>query len=226
MVEMNIYFIGKETYPEFKSATIEECYEYLKDETLISIDIETTRKYGGKYTGEGLEPHLTNIVMLQIGDKKRQYVIDYRYTDISPLLPLLLDPKITFLGHNVKFEYKHLFHNTGVRLENLYDTMIVEQILFNGLNKKASLEALNLKYLGIQVNKATRLEFLTIGDRPFTIDQITYGAQDVIHPLLIREKQLVDIERKQIHNCVNLEMLFIPVLGDIEYKGMHFNKIQ
>ncbi len=224
MVEMNIYYVGKETYTEFKSATIEECYEYLKTETIISIDIETTRKYGGKYDGEGLEPHLSNIVMLQIGVKKRQYVIDYRYTDISPLLPLLSNPDITFVGQNIKFEYKHLFHSTGVRLERLYDTMVVEQILFNGLNVKTSLEALNLKYLNIRVDKSTRLEFLTIGDKAFTVNQITYGAEDILYPLYIRDKQVLDIAKKEVQNCVNLEMLFIPVLGDIEYKGMHFNK--
>ena len=224
MVEMNIYYVGKDAYSEFQTATIEECYDYLKNETLISIDIETTYKYGGKFPGEGLEPHLTDIVMLQIGVKKRQYVIDYRCTDISPLLPLLSNPNVTFVGQNIKFEYKHLFHNTGVRLEALYDTMVVEQILFNGLNVKTSLEALNLKYLNIQVDKSTRLGFLTIGDRPFTLEEIRYGAEDILYPLFIRDKQLLDIETKQIQNCVNLEMLFIPVLGDIEYKGMHFNK--
>jgi DNA polymerase-1 len=224
MVEMNIYYVGKETYPEFKTATINECYDYLKTETIISLDIETTRKYGGKYAGEGLDPYLSEIVMLQIGVKKRQYVIDYRCTDISPLLPLLKNPDITFVGQNIKFEYKHLLHNTGVRLEGLYDTMIVEQILFNGLNVKASLEALNLRYLNIQVDKSTRLEFLSIGDKAFTINQIKYGAEDILYPLFIRDKQLSLINQKAVQNCVNLEMLFIPVLGDIEYKGMHFNK--
>jgi|TARA_R110000822_G_scaffold152112_3_gene291278 DNA polymerase I-like protein with 3'-5' exonuclease and polymerase domains len=225
MVKMNIYYVGRNVYPEFKSSTIEECCDYLKNEKIISLDIETTRKYDGRFgKGEGLDPHLTNIVMLQIGDKKRQYVIDYRVTDISPLIPLLSDPTITFVGQNIKFEYKHLFHNVGVRLEGLYDTMVVEQILFNGLNVRASLEVLNLKYLNIQVDKSTRLGFLTIGDRPFTIDEIKYGAEDILYPLLIRDKQLLDIDSKKIQNCVNLEMLFIPVLGDIEYRGMHFNQ--
>lgn len=225
MVEMNIYYVGKGSYSQFKSSTIEECCDYLKGEEIISLDIETTRKYGGKYGRlEGLDPYLSEIVMLQIGVKKRQYVIDYRNTDISPLIPLLSDPNITFVGQNIKFEYKHLLHNLGVRLERLYDTMIVEQILFNGLNVKASLEVLNLKYLGIQVDKTTRLGFLTMGDRPFTINEIIYGAEDILYPLLIRDKQLLTISEQKIQNCVSLEMLFIPVLGDIEYKGMHFNK--
>lgn len=222
--ELNIYFIGRNTYKEIKSSTIEECYSYLKDKKIISLDIETTYKYGGRFKNEGLDPYLSNIIMLQIGDKSKQFVIDYRYIDISLILTLLTDKEKTIVGQNIKFEYKHLLHAHRIRLERLYDTMIVEQILFNGLNVKASLKALNEKYLNITVDKTIRDNFAHIGDRDFTREEIEYGAQDILYPLLIRDYQLEDIKRKQVHNCVSLEMLFIPVLGDIEYKGMHFNK--
>ena len=226
--DLNIYFIGNNPLiqnSDIKTSTIEECYTYLKDKKIISLDIETTRKYGGNLSKEeGLDPYLSEIVMFQIGDKERQYIIDYRYIDITPLLPLLEDPKITKIGQNIKFEYKHILHSNNIRLNNLYDTMIAEQILFNGLNVKANLETLNLKYLNKQVDKTIRLDFLTIGDNPFTYKQITYGAEDILYPILIREQQLLDIDIKKINNCISLEMLFIPVLGDIEYKGMHFDQ--
>tara|TARA_R110000822_G_scaffold302649_2_gene426955 strand:+ start:12133 stop:14055 length:1923 start_codon:yes stop_codon:yes gene_type:complete len=224
MVEMNIYYVGLGSYNNAKSSTIGECIEYLKDKTLLSLDIETTRKFGGRFEKEGLDPYLSEIVMLQIGDKERQYVIDYRFVDTSSMKDILSDPAKTFVGQNIKFEYKHLLHRYGVRLSNLYDTMVVEQILFNGHKVQANLEALNLKYLNIQVNKDIRLGFLEIKDRPFTDEEIEYGAQDVLYPLLIRDKQLLDVKNKQVENCVALEMLFIPVLGDLEYKGMHFNQ--
>lgn len=225
MKDLNVYFIGISSYETIKSATIEQCYDYLKDIPIISIDIETTRAFGGRFgKEEGLDPYLSKIVMLQIGDKNRQYIIDYRYVNISILIPLLTDKTKTFVGQNIKFEYKHLLHNLKIRLETLYDTMIVEQILFNGLKVEANLEALNNKYLNIQVDKSIRLRFLDINDRPYTEKEIEYGAQDVLYPLLIRDKQLIDIKHKELNNCVALEMLFIPVLGDIEYKGMHFNQ--
>ena len=226
MTELNIYYVGehsKLSETNITLSTIDDCFEYLKDKEIISFDIETTRKFNGKYgKEEGLDPYLSNIVMFQIGDKNRQYIIDYRTVDIKKLLPLLKTK--TIVGQNIKFEYKHLLHNEGIRLENLYDTMVVEQILFNGLNVKTSLEALTEKYLSINVDKSTRLGFLNIGDREFTLNEIYYGAEDILYPLLIRDKQLLDVEKKELHNCVSLEMKFIPVLGDIEYKGMHFNK--
>jgi DNA polymerase I-like protein with 3'-5' exonuclease and polymerase domains len=101
--------------------------------------------------------------------------------------------------------------------------MVVEQILFNGLNPEASLKALNEKYLNIFVEKSIRLEFSTIGNKPFTVNQILYGPEDILYPLQIREFQLQDAIKKDVTNCVSLEMLFVEVLGDIEYKGMNFD---
>lgn len=162
--------------------------------------------------------------MIQIGDEHKQFIIDARTIDITLLLPLLTDPNILIVGQNIKFEYKHFLHNYNIRINNVYDTMITEQILFNGLNPKSSLEDLNKKYLGIKVNKSTRLEFLTIKDKPFTVKQIEYGAEDILYPLLIRKKQLELIEEKEIKKCTDLEFKFIPVLGDMEYTGMTFSK--
>jgi len=220
---LNVYFIGNINYTEFKSSTIEECYEYLKEKPVISLDIETTYKFGGQYRGEGLNPYLSEIVMFQIGDLDRQYVIDYRVIDVKKLLPLLTSPDITIVGQNIKFEYLHILHNEGVRINKVYDTMVIEQILFNGLKPEVSLKALNKKYLDIIVDKDIRLEFSTIGKKQFTPNQILYGAEDILYPLHIRKFQLEDAIKKDITNCISLEMLFVEVLGDIEYKGMNFD---
>lgn len=221
---LNVYFVGDTKYNSFRSSTVEECYQYLLKKPVISLDIETTRKFGGKYgKQEGLNPRLSEIVMLQIGTKDRQYVIDYRVTDVSRLMTLLTDSAKTIVGQNIKFEYVHLLHNENVRINKVYDTMIVEQILFNGLSPGVSLKALNEKYLSITVDKSTALEFLSIGSKPFTEKQVLYGAEDILYPLLIRDYQLDDAYTKDVTNCINLEMLFTEVLGDIEYKGMHFD---
>lgn len=220
-----IYYIGEQLEIEgVTMSSIEDCVKYLKTQEVIGLDIETTYKFNGTYDGEGLDPYLSNIVMLQIGTLEHQYVIDVRQIDILPLKEILEADNILKVGHNIKFEYKHIF-NHGIRLKNVYDTMIVEQILYTGVkNIKFGLKYLNKRYLGIEVDKETRLEFLRIKDRPFTSKQITYGVEDIIYPLEIREKQLYQIDKKNVENCVSLEMLFLLVIADIEYKGMHFDK--
>jgi DNA polymerase I-like protein with 3'-5' exonuclease and polymerase domains len=236
-----IYFIGRQTDvkgKEFTHSTMSECVDFLHSQKVIGLDIETTRKYNGKYELEGLDPYLSNIVMLQIGTVERQYVIDVRYIDISPLKSILEHSDIVKVGHNIKFEYKHLLGH-GIRLQNVYDSMVVEQIIYSGIKFPRaqvqvgdkiknydgfSLEDLLYRYQKKIINKETRLEFLNIKDRPFTSIQIEYGADDIVYPLLIREEQLVQVHKKDVSNTVSLEMLFLLVIADIEYKGMHFDQ--
>lgn len=222
-----IYLITNQTsllQDVVKHCSIEECFNYLKYKEIISIDIETTRKYNKYLDIEGLDPYTSKIVMFQIGDEINQYIIDVRNTDISLLYPLLTDPSKIKVGQNLKFEYKHLLHNYGIRINNLYDTMIVEQILNCGYDLENSLEALNKRYLGKTVDKSTRLEFLNIQSKPYTQRQIEYGAEDILHPLLIRNFQLEKLEKQDLLPVVRLEMRFLPALAEIEYTGVHLNK--
>lgn len=234
---MDIYFIGEKELldrDDIHSSTIEECYEYLMDKKEIGLDIETTKKIV-EYEESGLDPYTSKIVMLQIGDLERQYIIDHRIQDITILLPLLTDTSIVKVGHNLKFEYKHILHNYKIKINNIYDTQIAEQILYCGypdkfvvINdkkvKRNSLEALIYLYCKKYVEKTTRLEFLKIGSKPFSTKQIYYGAEDIIYPLEIKKIQEEKLLENNLQGCMGLEMKFLPVLGDIEYKGMNFNK--
>ncbi len=163
--------------------------------------------------------------MFQIGTIDRQYIIDHRYYQIGKLKELLIDKNIQKVGHNLKFEYKHILHNYGIRINNIYDTQIVEQILHCGLEDVGfGLKDLIERYLNLEIDKETRLQFLKIKDKPFTKEQMFYGAKDILYPLQIKELQQIEIEVKELKNTVNLEMEFISVLGDVEYKGMYFDK--
>jgi DNA polymerase I-like protein with 3'-5' exonuclease and polymerase domains len=226
VADIEVYYIGNSDIfdsDEFTIGTLQDCYDYCKDKKVLSIDIETTKKYNKYGDQEGLSPYLSKIVMFQIGDLERQYVIDHRIIDITMLLPLLTSKDIIKVGHNIKFEYLHILHNYNCRLVNVYDTQICDQILYNGFDIEFNLNALNKRYLKKEVDKSTRLNFLTIGSRPFSSKEIIYGAEDILHPLLIREKQASRLSNENLINCFNLEMEFLPVLGDIEYKGITFN---
>ena len=207
----------------YELATIEECVTYCNTRTLLGLDIETTRKYNKWFHIEGLDPHTSDIVMLQIGDVDVQYIIDTRNVDITLLLPVLTNPDITLVGHNIKFEYKHILSKYGVRINALYDTMIAEKLLHNGYQLENSLKALILRYLDIEVDKAIRLSFLTIEDRPFTVEEIKYGAEDIELPLKIRTIQLEEIQKKDLANVCRLEFRVTAVLGEMEFNGMNFN---
>lgn len=230
------------------SCSIYDVVEYCRSKTELGLDIETTKNLPKDIISPvyepGLDPPLSKIVMLQIGDKDKQFIIDCRVVDISPLIPILSkNPNILFIGHNLKFEAKMLKYHYGIILINIWDTMICEQLLYSGIKQSYSLIEVSRRRLGKQsvtdvnlfnefdedgdyIDKGTRLEFLTIGDKPFTDQQIEYGAEDILNPILIREKQLegryIDGELWRPLNLFKLENQYVLVLADKELNGMTF----
>lgn len=149
-----IYFIGNTLAPynNVQSCTLDYCINYLKTKKVIGIDIETSRKYRKNLYNEsvyipGLDPYVSKIVMLQIGDAENEFVIDVRCTNILPLKEILENSKILKVGHNLKFEGKHLYYNYGISLFNVWDTMVCERVLYNGYRISYSLENLAKRYL-------------------------------------------------------------------------------
>lgn len=150
---MKIYFLGNNSlYNHFDTCTKEEILEYCLSKKEIGIDIETKRKYSKKLYNNsayeaGLDPYLSEICMFQIGDLEVQFIIDARVHCIKFLKPILESETILKIGHNLKFEAKFLIMQ-DILLTNIWDTMIVERILYNGLQTSYSLKTLMIKYLG------------------------------------------------------------------------------
>jgi DNA polymerase I-like protein with 3'-5' exonuclease and polymerase domains len=157
-------FIGNTLFPYegIRSGSIEECIEYLSNQHVIGLDIETSRKYPkGMYPEDvykpGLDPYLSRIVMVQTGTLEKRYIIDARVIDISPLKQILENKSIVKVGHNLKFEGKFFLHTIGARLVNVWDVMISENVLYNGARISYSLEAMMGRYLNIKPVKEVNL---------------------------------------------------------------------
>ena len=272
------YFVGKYKVEGVENyASIDDCYEFIKNKKLLGLDIETTRKFqnrkefkGDVYRG-GLDAHLTNVVMLQIGNLHKIYVIDVRdfsKKELKPILDFLhWNKKCTFIGVNLKFEGKHLRHNYGIRLKKVWDCMIAEMCLYNGLQRGFSLAGMAYNYLDVkkvedinlfemekeltlndefvaqndflltafeianeqQLDKSTRMEFVTIGLKPFTAKQILYGSDDILYPILIMERQLLGrkLSNGEVylpHKLFRMENSFTQAIADMELNGMPFDE--
>lgn len=257
-------------------ATLEDCLNYISKLSLVGIDIETSKKYKeGEYDESiykgGLDPYLSNICMLQLGDEKETFVIDVRdYTneEMSGIINFLHNNKdITLVGHNLRFEQVHLKHKYGIQFREIWDTMLCEMALFNGVSLKFGLADLAERYLGVQkvkeillfedtinknrltmnekhlekhdsfftpfevednfqIDKSTRLQFVTLYDKPFTEKQILYGADDIVMPILIRQRQKIGrkLDNGEVYNPFKwqkLENKYCLVLADMQLNGMH-----
>ena len=194
---------------------IEDAIEYLQNLDYIAIDTETN----------GLDWNKDKVIMLQLGDNKKQFVIDSRCIHIcKPLRDILEDPNKIFIGQNIKFDYKFLLSSFNVRLRNIWDTMLAECVIKCGKKSPGySLKALCQRYLNIELSKEVRSQFSVNKDNHFTFAQIEYGARDIKHLHDLMKMQMLVIKQYDLELVLELENRAALAFAEIEYNGMCFD---
>lgn len=196
---------------EVPTATIEECVSYCKEKSVLGVDTET----------EGFDFTCKKLLMFQIGDKDRQYVIDARDTSLDPLRAILEDKDIVKIFHNSKFDYKFIKRWAGIEVENIYDTYLAERVLHCGKQDYGySLLKCVERYCGDILDKETRSKFVNLRGTPFTVDQITYGAKDVVYLVDIWKAQQKQLREIGLEMVSELENKVVKVFAEIEYEGL------
>jgi len=193
----------------FPTCTIEEAVEYCASKDVLGVDTET----------EGMDFTCKKLVMFQIGDAERQFVVDARHVSIFPFKEILESDTIVKIAHNAKFDYKFI-KASGIVMENIHCTFLTEKVITCGLRPGYSLAALCKRYLEVELDKSVRNQFVNLGGRPFTDKQIQYGADDVIYLCRIREMQLVKVAHHKLQTVVDLENEACLSFSDMEYEGM------
>ena len=209
-----IYFIGP---PELivndaiRTATLEDLIVWLEDKTIVGVDTET----------EGFFDFSNEVIMLQIGDAKDQFVIDTRVTNVSRLKPFFESSTLVKVFWNAKFDVNFIRFSFGFRTSGIHDCFLAECLLTAGkTDAQLSLAAASIKYNNRSLNKETRNKFVNLGATPFTYNQIKYGAEDVEGLIPIKTKQDEILEMWMLNNTMKLEDKVVAVLADIEYNGM------
>lgn len=192
--------------------TMQDVLEYCSKVDILSVDTETT----------GLNHIDDSMIMFQIGDHNKQFVIDTRCISIEPLRQILEGPKLKIL-HNVKFDYKFL-RKYNVRLNNVWDTMLTSQVIHCGKDMSHSLDRVLERELDIVVDKSTRSNFITKGSEEFTESEMIYGAQDIQYLMQLYENQRDNCTRLELHKIVELENKAVLAYSDIEYNGIALDK--
>lgn len=225
---MTLYFIANYKIKELPSSTLEECVKYCADKPVLGLDIETSvneelRKYQNKHFKGGLDPYLSNIVLLQIGDLDKQFVIDVRdfsKEELKPLTDLIhWNENTIFVGQNLKFESKHLLHKYGILLNKVYDTMICESILYNGEGVRLDLASLAVRYLGKQ--KADSFNLFNVREELEVTDDeellLSEDAEDkYVSPMELAVDAIIDKStRLEFVNIADKKVTF----NQVQYAG-------
>lgn len=190
--------------------TPEECINFWKTKLAsglrsIAIDTETT----------GLDAHTSHLVTLQIGDSDDQCVINCLSVDVTLFKDLLESSYI--IGHNLKFDYKVL-KKRGIYLNKLWDTMLAQIVLHNGLDREASLKAITKEYCNVEISKDEQTTFNIHAE--LTDKQIEYAANDVKYLHEITKKQIDALRTHDLLRTATFECKAVKAIADIEYNGM------
>lgn len=214
-----IYYIGKDSLfddnPTFVKSTMEKLIEWLRTKKSIGVDTET----------EGLMNFKNKVIMLQIGNKEDQWVIDTRCTDVSVLKLFFEDNTISKLFWNAKFDVNFLRFTFGWRVKRIHDCFLAECVLTTGLiGPDRSLKAAAIKYCKKELNKGERGKFVGLNGSAYTLSQINYGAEDVAFLHDIKDAQQKLLDEYDLNISLNLENAFVEVLANVEYSGFKLDK--
>lgn len=217
---MGIQFIGRTENCNYISESFEDFKVFAESLPSYQLDIETNM----------VERNFIDNVIhtVQIGDMygNRQWVLDVHFLNKEEkqwLITFLNNPIPQKLIHNAQFEYTNLLGLWNVVLENMYDTMLAEIILYNGLTKPKGfygLAALTERYTGAIINKELQSSF---DGSPLTNEQINYAALDVVNLGIIQREQISELKQSNQENVAALEMESIGGYGDMMVYGMEFD---
>lgn len=168
----------------------------------------------------GLDPHVGKLLCIQFGSKKLdiQIVVDCGTIDILKYKDIL-ESKL-LVGHNLKFDLQFLY-NYGIVPLRVYDTMIIEQLLFLGYySLRYNLAAVVKRRLGITLDKSIRAQ---IERRGLDEQVILYAAYDVKHLEDIMEQQEKECAFKNCILAQKIENNFVPVIAYLEWCGIRLD---
>lgn len=207
-----IYLVTRQqslwTSDRYKVISAEEALELLAPLSVVELDTETM----------GLDPYTKELLTVQLGCAEFQVVIDCTSVDIHLFKEYMENPQRMFLGWNIKFDLKFLYHQRIVPLR-VYDGYLAEKLLWLGYPAgmyEMSLKAASINYLGVDMDKSVRGKIIQTG---LTEDVIVYAAGDVSYLGKIRDKQLIELEKKGLLKAIDFENEFVKCLAYIEYCG-------
>ena len=105
-----------------QETNLDEVINFLYDTDEVECDTETW----------GFDPHSANILSIQFGNTNNQYLIEWDDLLVEILSPFFKNDNKTFIFQNAKFDLQFLYKK-NITVTNVYDTLLAEIILTNGL---------------------------------------------------------------------------------------------
>lgn len=220
-------FTGNTSATSYGSTPFSHGMLWLQDLDVIGLDTETNV----------VESFLNRqLKVISISDEEGQNIWVIQWEFLNSMEQKILCNELRkhlCIIQNVSFDYK-MFAKYGVKLEKVWDTMLAEQVLSNGLSTEkgyTGLAGILQRRFSIIISKD---EQLTFGEGPYTDEQIKYAAIDVyklgaLRNVQIKEMQAFDKRTRQrgrrgMMKTMWWENEFVKVVADMEMTGVRLDK--
>jgi len=197
-----------------------EVLQLLQNERVLSVDTETS----------SLDPYTGHMFIVQIATDSISYIFDVRKIDLKklPLFKEILEDRSKMkILQNGSFDYKFIKQHFDVSMDNVYDVMLTDMILFAGVGGyRFRLDAIVSRWLpDVRIEKDLQTSF---ADQPKNMrispEQLRYGAIDTLILFPVFEQQLKKLQQENLMNIAKLEFAVLRVVAEIELKGIYIDK--
>jgi len=161
---------------------------------------------------DSLHHYPGKLCLVQLAEAQgRGHLVDpLALRDLSPLAPLLADPRTLKVLHAADNDLAYLKRLYGVTVVSLFDTAVAARFL--GATS-LGLEGLLTQFLGVTAVKSRQKDDWS--RRPLTAEQEAYALDDVLHLIPLREKLLEALralgrEQWVEEECAGLAALMVP----------------
>jgi DNA polymerase I len=189
-------------------------YEDLRQEQVIGLDTETT----------GLDPHTSELRLIQLATPAQVYLIDcFRLNaeELGGFLTLLAAPRPLKIAHNAKFDAKFLLRHFGIRLGGVFDTYLASVLASAGdENDRHGLDAVATRYLDRRVAKDLRLSDWK-GDLNW--NQLEYAANDAAILLPLHERLKSKLAEMDLLIAAEIEFNCVLPIAAMELAGVYLD---
>ena len=168
--------------------------------TSEDIDLAFARLCVSKALGcdtetSSLNPKFGKLFSLQFSDGDFNVLVPLSEgVRLGKLTTILSDRNIIKIFHNARFDIDFL-NAVGVRVDNVFDTMVAERVLTRGANQSASLAETLYRYFAVDLEKSHRSKFNRSWDGIWTEELVDYALSDVTHLPELMKEQNVWLER-------------------------------
>ncbi|KKK87373.1 hypothetical protein LCGC14_2753880, partial [marine sediment metagenome] len=178
-----LQFIGNDRITSYECSPFVDLLAWLDKQQILCTDTETN-------VTESILERKLKVISLGNETGSEIWVIEWEHLNPGNQKALLehIRCKLNVI-HNVSFDYK-MFKLNGCTLEKVWDTMLVEQTLHNGISSEQGyygLQAVYKRRFDLDISKDERLTF---GEGPYDDRQIQYAAIDVLKLGTLRKLQI------------------------------------